>query len=102
MVSKTEQLTTEGIEIKKATPKKYRAIIHNDETTTFDFVISVLVEIYKKPIDEAIKLTLLTHETGSAVVMVGLRGYLEALSDRAMTVAHNSGFKHFTITNEPE
>jgi ATP-dependent Clp protease adaptor protein ClpS len=101
-MSKSDSQVVEMTEIKMATPKKYCAIIHNDDTTTFDFVIFILNEIYKKPVNESIQLAMTTHETGSAVVMKGLRSYLETLSDEALKLARQYGFEEFTITNEPE
>lgn len=89
-------------DIKITSPKKYCAVIHNDDTTSFDFVILILNEIYKKPIDQSIALTMETHENGRAVVMKGLKTYLETLSDEAMRLARSYGFTEFTITNEPE
>lgn len=101
-MGKTDNQVVEMNEIKLATPKKYCAIIHNDDTTTFDFVIFILNEIYKKPINESIQLAMATHESGSAVVMKGLRSYLETLSDEALKLASQYGFNEFAITNELE
>lgn len=42
-------------------PKLYKVLLHNDNTTTFDFVITVLVQIFHKTIDEAIEITTAIH-----------------------------------------
>lgn len=99
-MSKTE--VVEMKDIKVFSPKKYKAVIHNDDTTSFDFVIFILTEIYHKPMDEAMALTMQTHTHGKSIVKYGLRNYLESLSDRAMQLASQYGYNEFTITNESE
>jgi ATP-dependent Clp protease adaptor protein ClpS len=89
-------------DIKVVSPKKYKAIIHNDDTTSFEFVIFVLTEVYQKPMDEAVALTMQTHTQGQSIVKYGLRNYLETLADRAMELANQYGYTEFTITNEIE
>ena len=59
-----EQLD-EKIEVK--IPKMYKVILHNDDTTTFDFVIDILTNIFHRPIDEAIEVTRLIHVQGQGI-----------------------------------
>lgn len=96
----SETKIVEMNDIKEVTPKKYKAIIHNDDTTSFDFVIFILSEVYRKSMDEALVLTMQTHKEGQSIVTYGLKNYLETLSDRSMTLAKQYGFNEFTITNE--
>ena len=96
----SETKIVEMNDIKEVTPKKYKAIIHNDDTTSFDFVIFILSEVYRKSMDEALVLTMQTHKEGQSIVTYGLKNYLETLSDRSMTLAKQYGFDEFTITNE--
>lgn len=49
-------------------PGRYRVIMHNDDYTPMDFVVLVLMEIFKKEQTEAVRLMLQVHEGGSAVV----------------------------------
>lgn len=46
-------------------PKKYRVLLINDDYTTFDFVVKVLVNIFKKSVPEAVKITNDVHKKGS-------------------------------------
>ena len=48
-------------------PKMYKVILHNDETTTFDFVILVLVSIFHKAVEEAMELTKQIHVEGQGI-----------------------------------
>jgi len=48
-------------------PKMYKVLLHNDETTTFDFVIHVLVSIFHKTVEDAVELTKQIHVQGQGI-----------------------------------
>ena len=63
------------IEIKKNTqplkikePSLYNVIFHNDNVTTFEFVILVLMEIFHKNQEEALVLTRKVNDEGKAII----------------------------------
>jgi ATP-dependent Clp protease adaptor protein ClpS len=47
--------------IKVQIPKMYKVLLHNDDTTTFEFVILVLVQIFHRTTEEAIEITKSVH-----------------------------------------
>jgi ATP-dependent Clp protease adaptor protein ClpS len=47
--------------IKVQIPKMYKVLLHNDDTTTFDFVILVLVQIFHRTVEDAIEITKAIH-----------------------------------------
>lgn len=53
--------------IKVNIPNMYKVILHNDDTTTVDFVIEVLVRIFHRSLEDAIELTRTIHETGQGI-----------------------------------
>ena len=55
-----------GIKIKE--PRKYKVIMLNDDFTTMDFVVSVLVEIFRKDPVSAQQIMMFVHKNGRAVV----------------------------------
>ena len=82
-------------------PKHYKVIIYNDDFTTMDFVVKVLVEVFYKPKSEATTIMLAVHQQGKG--LVGLYSYDMAVSmtKKATAMARNAGFP-LLITYEPE
>ena len=53
--------------IKVIEPSMYKVLLHNDDSTTFEFVISVLVGIFHKPMQEAMEITTAIHVQGQGI-----------------------------------
>ena len=49
-------------------PSLYNVILHNDDYTTQEFVIEILVEIFHKTFSDAESLMLEVHNAGAAIV----------------------------------
>ena len=60
--------TRENTRIRIREPKHYKVIMHNDDFTTMDFVVEILIDIFHKNEMEAERLMMLVHESGKAVV----------------------------------
>lgn len=73
-------------------PKKWKVIMLNDDVTTMEFVIAVLMQIFKHPLDSAQSLTMQIHESGSAVVGVYSFEIAEAKSIDATAFARTNNF----------
>jgi len=54
-------------------PPMYMVLFHNDDYTTMEFVILVLMSIFRKSITEATSIMLEVHKSG--VAMVGIYTY---------------------------
>ena len=54
------------IDIKE--PHQYNVIMLNDDFTTMEFVVEILIEIFRKEPAEAERLMMTVHKSGSAVV----------------------------------
>lgn len=48
----------------------YAVVMHNDDYTTMDFVVYVLIEIFHHTPERAVELMYAIHETGRAVVAI--------------------------------
>ncbi len=82
-------------------PKHYKVIFHNDDFTTMDFVVKVLVEVFYKPQSEAAALMLAVHEQGKAVVGIYSYDMAVSMTRKATAMAREAGFP-LRITYEPE
>ncbi len=60
--------TREKTRISIREPKHYRVIMHNDDFTSMDFVVDILMTIFHKEEAEAERLMLTVHESGKAAV----------------------------------
>jgi len=62
---KTESITRDHV----TEPPMYRVLLHNDDFTTMDFVVRILMGVFNKPFEEATRIMLNVHRKG-----VGLCG----------------------------
>lgn len=53
--------------VKYVEPKKWKVVFLNDNQTPMEFVISVLIDIYKHDLDRAKEITMEVHESGKGV-----------------------------------
>jgi ATP-dependent Clp protease adaptor protein ClpS len=60
--------TKEDVIIKLKRPKMYRVILNNDDYTTMEFVVEVLVSVFHKNATEATIIMMDVHEKGKGIV----------------------------------
>lgn len=91
--------TREKTRIDIREPRHYRVIMHNDDFTSMEFVVEILIDIFHKDEIEAQRLMLMVHESGKAAV--GMYSYDIAVTkvQVAMTKAKEEGFP-FRLTVE--
>ncbi|MCR5665256.1 MAG: ATP-dependent Clp protease adaptor ClpS [Eubacterium sp.] len=80
-------------------PKRYRVIMHNDDFTTMEFVVDILVQIFHKNEVEAEQIMMNVHQKGSAVVGVYPYDIAKTRILEAMNRAKAEGFP-FRMTME--
>lgn len=82
-------------------PQRYKVIIYNDDFTTMEFVVTVLVQVFLKSEEEAEALMLQVHHSDKAVV--GIYSYDIAVSKtrKATNMAREQGYP-LRLTVEPE
>ena len=82
-------------------PRRYKVIIHNDDFTTMEFVVAILVNVFLKSEAEAEALMLQVHHSDKAVV--GIYSYDIAVSkvNKATQMAREKNFP-LRLTYEPE
>ena len=60
--------TREKTRIHIREPKHYKVIMHNDDFTPMEFVVEILIDIFRKDLLEAERLMMTVHESGRASV----------------------------------
>jgi ATP-dependent Clp protease adaptor protein ClpS len=73
-------------------PPKYAVILLNDNYTTFDFVVKVLVGIFNKSIPESIQITNDVHRKGRGVCGVFPKEIAETKVETVHTLARDNGY----------
>ena len=96
-----QQSTRERQRTRLQEPRRYKVTIYNDDFTTMDFVVRVLMQIFFKSEQEAQTLMLQVHHGQKAVV--GIYSYDVAVSkvQKATQMARDEGFP-LRLTYEPE
>ncbi|MEA3491561.1 MAG: ATP-dependent Clp protease adaptor ClpS [Campylobacterota bacterium] len=54
-------------------PDMYQVLLHNDDYTSMDFVVEILMKVFHKNIQDAETIMIMIHEKGSAIC--GLYSY---------------------------
>ena len=80
---------------------RWKVILHNDDVTTFAFVIDILMRLFKKPSQEAVLLTNEIHHRGLALITVTSFELAEHYVEQVRSLARPRGFP-LTATMEPE
>lgn len=73
-------------------PSKYKVVLFNDDQTTVEFVISVLMVIFNKSEADAVALTLAIHETGAGVAGVYYFEMADTKKNEAIDAARKNKF----------
>ena len=96
-VVEKENQTTNKLQV----PSKYKVIVCNDDVTPIEFVISMLIVIFKHTEKSALELTLTVHNNGSAVAGVYSYEVAEQKGIDATNLARANGYP-LIIKVEPE
>ena len=98
-IMETNIVTKQKDEVKIKKPKNYKVVMYNDDYTTMEFVINILVNVFKRNLVEAEKIMIDVHKRGKGVA--GMYSYDIAITkvSTAMSMAKKEGFP-FKLTVE--
>jgi len=95
----TNIVTKQKNQIKIKKPKHYKVVMYNDDYTTMEFVINILVSVFNKKLIEAEKIMLDVHEKGKGVAGIYSHDIAITKVRAAMSMAKEKGFP-FKLTVE--
>jgi ATP-dependent Clp protease adaptor protein ClpS len=81
----------EKIKLTVSEPKRWKVILLNDDSTPMEFVIGVLIEIFKHTENTAREIMLQVHEEGSGVAGLYSFEIAEAKAVEATNLARTNG-----------
>lgn len=93
--------TTTDADAKKKRAPMWKVILHNDNKTTMDFVVWILMRFFGKDIEEAKEIMLKVHETGQGIAGVYPQEVAELKKDQVVSAARTQKFP-LTVTIEPD
>jgi ATP-dependent Clp protease adaptor protein ClpS len=82
----------EKIKIRVSEPKRWKVILLNDDSTPMEFVISLLIEIFKHSDNTAQEITIEVHETGSGIAGTYSFEIAEAKAVESTNLARANGY----------
>ncbi len=99
--AREDTLTATRERVATHTPRPFRVLLHNDDFTTMEFVVAILVRFFQKPAAEAIRLMLEVHQRGYCVAGVFPREIAETKVAEVSAEARRQGMP-LLATAEPE
>ena len=73
-------------------PRRYKVVLYNDDFTTMEFVVMLLMKVFNKNETEAETLMLQVHHSGQAVVGVYSLDIAATKVQKATQMADEAGF----------
>ena len=80
-------------------PSMYKVILHNDDYTTMEFVVEILMMVFGKTLEKATEIMLNVHHKGQGICGVYTR---EVAETKVETVHHLAGNKGFPLKSTME
>lgn len=73
-------------------PPMYKVLLHNDDYTTMEFVVDILVRVFGKSLEKATQIMLNVHNKGKAVCGIYPREIAETKVRTVHNLASGKGF----------
>jgi ATP-dependent Clp protease adaptor protein ClpS len=90
-MSSTDIQIDEKIKVVIIEPKRWKVILLNDDSTPMEFVVSLLIEVFKHTAETAERVMVEVHETGSGIAGVYSFEIAEARAVEATNQARGKG-----------
>ena len=73
-------------------PPLYKVLLHNDDYTTMEFVVQILMIVFKKSSEDAVRIMLNVHHKGIGICGVYTYEVSETKVNSVHTLARQHGF----------
>ena len=73
-------------------PPMYRVLLINDDYTTMEFVVEIIIHVFNRTIEDATRIMLKVHKQGSGVCGVYTYEVAETKVDTVHSLAREHGF----------
>lgn len=73
-------------------PSKFNVVLYNDDRTTFEFVILLLMTIFHKSLEDATLLTMIIHENGKGIAGTYSHEVATQKRDESIAAARANGY----------
>lgn len=90
--TKTKKKIRSEVDLREDFPPMYRVILHNDDYTTMEFVVQVLVTVFGKSLEKASLIMLNIHNQGKGVCGSYTREVAETKVNTVHYLAREQGF----------
>lgn len=101
MTTQSEQHTSSNADaVKIPPPKRFGVFLLNDDITTMDFVVEILIDIFSMNHERAMAVMLLVHHQGRGLCGVYNRDIAETKQEQVINRAKEAGFPLKCIIEE--
>ena len=90
----------ERVQVQKKEPTLYKVVLINDDYTTMEFVVDVLMSVFQKTASEAYQIMMSVHVNGRGIAGVYPWEVAETKADTVVSLARESGFPLQAVTEE--
>lgn len=77
---------------KDGTPPLYKVILHNDDYTSMEFVVTILMSVFGKSLEKATQMMLNIHNRGKEMCGIYPKQIAETKVETVHNLAANKGF----------
>ena len=90
----------ERVKVEQKEPTLYKVVLLNDDYTTMEFVVDVLMSVFQKTAAEAYQVMMHVHVNGRGIAGVYPWEVAETKAETTISLARESGFPLQAVTEE--